>query len=161
MKEQKRNDSVSLKLTLEHSDARSLSSSLVTEADFVSKDGEISVSLHSESFNDSRARCTRPSTEDIQALARELQALRGQIQSISSQCSEYGITIESLSEQDPSKPVYRSLGNILLEVDDRDSLLEELKSAEKALTEHLTRLAEREESIREKYEEMAEQFEME
>ena len=106
---------------------------------------------------------TRPSTEDIQALARELQALRGQIQSISSQRSEYGITIESLSEQDPSKPVYRSLGNILLEVevDDRDSLLEELKSAEKALTEHLTRLAEREESIREKYEEMAEQFEME
>ena len=46
-------------------------------------------------------------------------------------------------------------------MDDRDSLLEELKSAEKALTEHLTRLAEREESIREKYEEMAEQFEME
>jgi len=104
---------------------------------------------------------TKPSTEDIQALARELQALRGQIQSISSQCSEYGITIESLSAQDPAKPVYRSLGNILLEVDDRDSLLEELKSAEKALTEHLARLAEREESIREKYEEMAEQFEME
>ena len=47
MKEQKRNDSVSLKLTLEHSDTRSLSSSLVTEAQFVSKDGEISVSLHS------------------------------------------------------------------------------------------------------------------
>ena len=52
MKEQKRNDSVSLKLTLEHSDTRSLSSSLVTEAQFVSKDGEISVSLHSDSFND-------------------------------------------------------------------------------------------------------------
>ncbi len=103
---------------------------------------------------------TRPSTEDIQSLARELQSLRGQIQSISSQCSEYGITIESLSEQDPDKSVYRSLGNILLEVDDRDSLLEELKSAEKALTEHLSRLAEREESIREKYEEMAAQFEM-
>ena len=99
---------------------------------------------------------TRPSTEDIQALARELQALRGQIQSISSQCSEYGITIESLSAQDPAKPVYRSLGNILLEVDDRDSLLEELKSAEKALTEHLARLAEREESIRVSYEEMSE-----
>ena len=103
---------------------------------------------------------TRPSTEDIQSLARELQSLRVQIQSISSQCSEYGITIESLSEQDPDKPVYRSLGNILLEVDDRDSLLEELKSAEKALTEHLYRLAEREESIREKYEEMAAQVEM-
>ena len=56
MKEQKRNDSVSLKLTLEYSDARSLSSSLVTEAQFVSKDGEISISLNSDSFNDTRAR---------------------------------------------------------------------------------------------------------
>ena len=56
MKEQKRNDSVSLKLTLEYSDARSLSSSLVTEAQFVSKDGEISICLHSDSFNDTRAR---------------------------------------------------------------------------------------------------------
>ena len=56
MKEQKRNDSVSLKLTLEYSDARSLSSSLVTEAQFVSKDGENSISLHSDSFNDTRAR---------------------------------------------------------------------------------------------------------
>ena len=56
MKEQKRNNSVLLKLTLEHSDTRSLSSSLVTEAQFVSKDGENTISLHSDSFNDARAR---------------------------------------------------------------------------------------------------------
>ena len=56
MKEQKRNNSVSLKLTFEHSDTRSLSSSLVTEALFSSKNGEISVTLQSESFNDARAR---------------------------------------------------------------------------------------------------------
>ena len=49
---------------------------------------------------------------------------------------------------------------LLAELADEDSLLEELKSAERALTEHLARLAEREESIREKYEEMAKQFEM-
>ena len=56
MKGQKRNNSVSLKLTLEHSDTRSLSSALVTEAQFVNQDGEISLSLHSDSFNDTRAR---------------------------------------------------------------------------------------------------------
>ena len=56
MKEQKRNDSVSLKLTLEHSDTRSLSSSLVTEAHFVTEDEKISVSFQSDSFNDTRAR---------------------------------------------------------------------------------------------------------
>ena len=99
------------------------------------------------------------STEEIQSLARELQILRNQIQTISSQFSEYGITIESLSKQDPGRPVYRSLGNILLEVDDRDSLESELKDAQEALNEHLGRLVEREESIRKRYEEMVASFE--
>ena len=62
------------------------------------------------------------STEEIQSLARELQIVRNQIQTISSQFSEYGITIEALSKQDTERPVYRSLGNILIEVDDRDLL---------------------------------------
>jgi chaperonin cofactor prefoldin len=97
--------------------------------------------------------------EEIQSLARELQMLRNQIQTISSQVSEYGITVEELSKQDPNKPIYRSLGNILLEVEDRDSLESELKAAQDALNEHLGRLVEREESIRKKYEEMAESFE--
>ena len=97
--------------------------------------------------------------EESQSLARELQILRNQIQTISSQYSEYGITVEALSNQDPERPVYRSLGNILLEVDDRDSLESELKDAQEALNEHLGRLVEREESIRKRYEEMAESFE--
>ena len=56
MKEQKRNDSVTLKLTLEHSDTRSLSSSLVTETHFVTEGQKISVSFQCDSFNDTRAR---------------------------------------------------------------------------------------------------------
>ena len=99
------------------------------------------------------------SAEEIQSLARELQILRNQIQTISSQYSEYGITVEALSNQDPERPVYRSLGNILLEVDDRDSLESELKDAQDALKEHLSRLVEREESIRKRYEEMVESYE--
>ena len=67
--------------------------------------------------------------------------------------------MEELSKQDPERPVYRSLGNILLEVKDRDSLESELKEAQEALNEHLNRLIEREESIRKKYEEMVESFE--
>ena len=78
------------------------------------------------------------SAEKIQSLARELQILRSQIQTISSQNSEYGITVEALSNQDPERPVYRSLGNILLEVDDRQSLESELKDAQDALKEHLS-----------------------
>ncbi len=97
--------------------------------------------------------------EEIQSLARELQILRNQIQTISSQSSEYGITIEALAKQDSERPVYRSLGNILLEVEDRNSLNSELKAAQEALNEHLERLVEREESIRKMYEEKAEHFE--
>lgn len=55
MQTQKRNDPVSLELQLEHNDSDSLSSSLVTEADFSENDGTISVSLSSNSFNDLRA----------------------------------------------------------------------------------------------------------
>ena len=76
MKEQKRNDSVSLKLTLEHSDTRSLSSSLVTEAHFVTEDEKISVSSQSDSFNDTRARWNSIMRALI-ASDRSLDATRG------------------------------------------------------------------------------------
>ena len=76
MKEQKRNDSVSLKLTLEHSDTRSLSSSLVTEAHFVTEDEKISISFQSDSFNDTRARWNSIMRALI-ASDRSLDATRG------------------------------------------------------------------------------------
>ncbi len=76
MKEQKRNDSVSLKLTLEHSDTRSLSSSLVTEAHFVTEDEKISISFQSDSFNDIRARWNSIMRALI-ASDRSLDATRG------------------------------------------------------------------------------------
>ena len=76
MKEQKRNDSVSLKLTLEHSDTRSLSSSLVTEAHFVTEDEKISISFQSDSFNDARARWNSIMRALI-ASDRSLDATRG------------------------------------------------------------------------------------
>tara|TARA_B100000686_G_C16772268_1_gene965976 strand:- start:1109 stop:1453 length:345 start_codon:yes stop_codon:yes gene_type:complete len=100
------------------------------------------------------------SAEEIQSLARDLQLLRNQIQTVSSQASEYSITIEALANQDPGRPVFRSLGNLLLEVDDRESLKSELKEAKESLDEHLRRLIEREENLREQYEKMANQFEI-
>ena len=100
------------------------------------------------------------SAEDIQSLARELQLIRNQIQTVSSQVSEYSITLEALSTQDPNRPVFRSLGNLLLEVGDRETLKSEISDAKEALDEHLLRLIEREENLREQYEKKASQFEM-
>ena len=100
------------------------------------------------------------SAEDIQSLARELQLIRNQIQTVSSQVSEYSITLEALSTQDPNRPVFRSLGNLLLEVGDRETLESEISDAKEALDEHLVRLIEREENLREQYEKKSSQFEM-
>ncbi|MDP6986177.1 MAG: prefoldin subunit [Candidatus Thalassarchaeaceae archaeon] len=99
------------------------------------------------------------STEEIQAIARELQLVRSQIQTISSQVSEFGITIEALGKQHPDRPVYRSLGNLLLEVEDREKLLKELESSRDAVEEHLKRLIDREDGLRKQYEQMVEDFE--
>tara|TARA_Y100001934_G_C12299611_1_gene749185 strand:+ start:616 stop:852 length:237 start_codon:yes stop_codon:yes gene_type:complete len=56
MHQQKRNNSVSLELLLEHDDSGPLSSSLITEAEFSHNQGEISLVLEANSFSDIRAR---------------------------------------------------------------------------------------------------------
>ena len=98
-------------------------------------------------------------SEDIQAIAREKQHIRSQIQTVSSQISEYGVTIDALENQDSERPVYRSFGNILLEVEDMDSLSEGIRESKEALESHLNRLAERESELRKEYERIAEAFE--
>ena len=55
MQAQKRNESVSLELLVEHGDSETLSSSLVTEADFSQTSDSITIHLSSNSFNDLRA----------------------------------------------------------------------------------------------------------
>ena len=56
MHQQKRNNSVSLELLLEHNDSGPLSSSLITEAEFSHNQGEISLVLEANSFSDIQAR---------------------------------------------------------------------------------------------------------
>ena len=65
-------------------------------------------------------------TAELQKIVQELQIIRGQIQTFSSQSSEYSLTIDSLKSQSPEKTVYKSVGNLLLEVSNRKELLDEL-----------------------------------
>jgi chaperonin cofactor prefoldin len=67
--------------------------------------------------------------------------------------------MDSLESQNPDKPVYRSVGNLLLEVDDREKLFQELSESKLNIENHLKLLIEREESLREKYEELVAAFE--
>jgi chaperonin cofactor prefoldin len=91
---------------------------------------------------------------ELQAIVQELQMLRNQIQSFSSQISEYGLTLDALLNQDPNKSVYQSLGNLLLEVEDREKLNSELSQSKLNVENHLNKLIEREQSLRAKYDEL-------
>ncbi len=51
--------------------------------------------------------------QEIQVLVQELQLARNQIQTVSTQINEITLTLESLSNQDEDRPVYRAVGNLL------------------------------------------------
>ena len=60
--------------------------------------------------------------QQLQSIVQELQIIRGQIQSLTAQYNEISLTIEALNNQSPDRAVYRALGGVLLEVEDRESL---------------------------------------
>ena len=88
---------------------------------------------------------------DFQALVQELQLVRNQIQTVSTQVNEISLTLESLSTQDSKRPVFRAVGNLLLEVDDRDDLVKELSMSKETFESHLQRMVERENELRTQY----------
>ena len=89
--------------------------------------------------------------QQIQSIVQELQIIRGQIQSLTAQFNEISLTIEALNNQSPDRSVYRALGGVLLEVEDRESLANDLASTKETLKTHLSNLNEREEELRNQY----------
>ena len=100
-----------------------------------------------------------PNTQDIQALVQELQLARNQIQTVSTQINEISLTLESLSKQDKNRPVFRAVGNLLLEVDDRDELVNELSTSKETFQSHLQRMIERENELRSQYDSLVSSME--
>ena len=89
--------------------------------------------------------------QQLQGIVQELQIIRGQIQSLTAQFNEVSLTIEALNNQSPERSVYRALGGVLLEVEDRESLANDLASTKETLETHLSNLNEREEELRDQY----------
>ena len=96
---------------------------------------------------------------DFQALVQELQLVRNQIQTVSTQVNEISLTLESLSNQDSERPVFRAVGNLLLEVDDRKQLIKELSESKVTFEAHLQRMLERETELRAQYEKVIDSIE--
>ena len=89
--------------------------------------------------------------QQLQSIVQELQIIRGQIQSLTAQFNEVSLTIEALNNQSPDRSVYRALGGVLLEVEDRESLANDLASTKETLEIHLGNLNEREQELRDQY----------
>jgi|TARA_B110000914_G_C15304642_1_gene372713 prefoldin beta subunit len=96
---------------------------------------------------------------DFQALVQELQLHRNQIQTVSTQVNEISLTLESLSTQDADRPIFRAVGNLLLEVDDRKKLMKELSESKETFESHLERMIERETELRTQYEKVIDSME--
>ena len=94
--------------------------------------------------------------QQLQSLVQELQMVRGQIQSLTSQFNEISLTIEALKEQSHDRAVYRALGGVLLEVDDRASLSQDLVSSKETIEAHLKSLNARESELISQYNEASE-----
>jgi len=97
--------------------------------------------------------------ETIQRLAAQLQNIMQQVQTVETQIREIETTIGALQSQDPNRPVYRQVGPLLLEVDDRKSLKEELEQSRSTLDEHLGRIQGTEKELRSAYESAVKAFE--
>ena len=97
--------------------------------------------------------------ERIQMLAGQLQNAMQQVQTVDTQMREIQATINALEIQSSDRPVYRQIGPLLLEVEDRIVLKDELESSMKTLSEHLEKIQQSEKEIRELYEQAIDSFE--
>ena len=97
--------------------------------------------------------------QKFQMMIQELQMVAQQIAALRNQESELESTIELVTNQDDKMGLYRQAGGILAEVDDRESLLVELKSTKDKISQALTQLSSRESELREGYEKLAIEFE--
>ncbi|HIE63912.1 MAG: hypothetical protein CXT72_00155 [Methanobacteriota archaeon] len=98
-------------------------------------------------------------SEQLQAIVQELQILQSQLSQITNQVNEISLTLEALENQNPNKPVYRAVGNLLLEVDDLEKLRSDLADSKTAFEGHLQRLVDREVGLRGNYEEIIQNLE--
>ena len=97
--------------------------------------------------------------ENIQRLAAQLQGIMQQVQTVETQIREIETTLGALESQNPDRPVYRQVGPLLLEVDDRSALKIELEQSRTTLDEHLGRIQGTEKEIRIAYETAVKSFE--
>lgn len=98
-------------------------------------------------------------SERVQSVIQELQIVSQQVAALRNQQREVEVTSEHISKHPEGRAVYRQAGAILIEVDDVDTLKDDLANTTEKISEALERLVAREAELREEYETIAKQYE--
>lgn len=93
-------------------------------------------------------------SELLQNILREIQSTRQQLMTTNSQIREFEVTLEALKEQDKDKKVYRQIGALLFEVDDMESMSQQLSTSIITLKEHLQLLEKQDVELKSKYDDV-------
>tara|TARA_B110000444_G_C18699623_1_gene528299 strand:+ start:489 stop:824 length:336 start_codon:yes stop_codon:yes gene_type:complete len=92
--------------------------------------------------------------EQFQIVVSEIQSVRQQMASLNAQIMELKATSEAVTNQPAELSLHQQLGGVLIEVADRQSLIEVLNKDVSTLSEHLERLQTREVDLVNSYEEL-------
>jgi chaperonin cofactor prefoldin len=98
-------------------------------------------------------------TERLQNVLRDIQATRQQLMTTTSQIREFEVTLDALSKQEDDKKVYRQIGALLFEVDNREDMEDQLISSIQTLNEHLIQLEKQDEELKQIYEKTVSEIE--
>ena len=94
------------------------------------------------------------SGQQLQMVVAEVQAARQQVASLNAQLRETEGTIEAVKSQPEDMALHRQMGTILVEVEDRIKLLEDLENTLSKMKEVVESVTEREKELITTYEQL-------
>lgn len=97
--------------------------------------------------------------QQLQIVVAEVQAARQQVASLNAQVREIEGTVEAIKEQPEDLALHRQMGSILVEVEDREKLLEDLEQTLAQIKEAAESVAEREKELISTYEQLKQSLE--
>ena len=97
--------------------------------------------------------------EQLQVVVSEVQAARSQVANFNAQLNELELTISAVKDQPEGYSLHKNMGNVLIEVSDKEHLVEELESQLEILRDAVIRISEKEAKLMESYELLKQQIE--
>ena len=97
--------------------------------------------------------------QQLQIVVAEVQAARQQVASLNAQVREIEGTVEAIKEQPEDLALHRQMGSILVEVEDREKLLEDIEQTLTQMKEAVETVTEREKELISTYEQLKQSLE--